>query len=141
MTTERRRDGRLRPHPVERFAPTERKLDLEDCFDDLLEEPHEAVDGHRQITIARHDSLTLIVFYFQEGSRIPEHVVDGAVTIHVLDGELEVETAEEVHHLEDDQLLILAAGVQHDMRALEDTRMLLTVHLDRAQPIETTARD
>lgn len=131
MTTERREDGRLRQHPAKRFAPAERKIDLEDSYEELLNEAHEATDGHRQITIAHHDSLTVTLFHFEEGSKLPEHVVDGAVTIHVLDGDIEVETDEEVHRLEDDQILILAPKVEHDVRALEETRMLLTVHLHR----------
>lgn len=133
MSTERRQDGRLRQHPAKRFAPSERKFDIEECYDELLSEPHEATDGHRQITLAHHDSLTLILFHFEEGSRLPEHVVEGAVTIHILEGEVEVETKEEVHHLEDDQILVLAPKVEHDFRALEETRMLLTVHLARKE--------
>ncbi len=131
MTTERRGDGRLRQHPAIRFAPPERKIDLDECFEDLIEEPHEATDGHRQITIAHHDSLTLTLFHFEEGSRLPEHAVEGTVTIHVLDGDVEVETDEEIHRLEDNQVLILAPHIEHDVRALEETRLLVTVHLQR----------
>jgi quercetin dioxygenase-like cupin family protein len=133
MSTERREDGRLRQHPAKRFAPSERKFDLEECYDELLSEPHEPTDGHRQITLAHHESLTLILFHFEEGSSLPEHVVEGAVTIHILEGEVEIETKEEVHHLEDDQVLVLAPKVKHDFRAVEETRMLLTVHLARKQ--------
>lgn len=133
MTTERRGEGRLRPHPTVRFAPPERKIDLDRCYDELIEEHHNAVDGHRQITIAHNDAMTLTFFHFEEGGCMPEHVVDGAVTIYVLDGYLEVETDEEIHHLEDDQLLILAPNVEHDVRAVEDSRMLLTVYLNRKE--------
>jgi quercetin dioxygenase-like cupin family protein len=137
MSTESRDDGRLREHPAKRFAPRERKIDLGECYDDLLGEPHDATDGHRQITLAHHDSLTLTLFHFEEGSQLPEHVVEGAVTIHVLDGEVEIETDDEVHHLEDDQILVLAPKVKHDLRALDETRMLLTVHLARKKERST----
>ena len=131
MTTEDREDGRLRQHPAKRFAPRERRFDIEECYDELLSEPHEPTDGHRQITLAHHDSLTLILFHFEAGSSLPEHVVEGAVTIHILEGDVEIETDDEVHHLEDDQILVLAPKVKHDFRALDETRMLLTVHLAR----------
>jgi len=124
---------RLREHPATRFAPSERKLDLDECFANLLAEPHDDTDGHRQIAIARQGHLTVILFHFQKGSAIPEHLVDGAVTIHVLDGALEVTTDEEEHRLESGQLLILAPRVVHDVRAAAETRMLLTVHL-QAEP-------
>jgi quercetin dioxygenase-like cupin family protein len=131
MSTETNPEKRLRPHPAQRFAEPARKLDLADCFEDLLDEPHEPTEGHRQITIARHGSQTLTLFHFTEGSRLPEHKVDGAVTIHVLGGELEVETSEEIHKLTEGQLLMLAPGIEHDVRAQEESRMLLTVHLMR----------
>jgi quercetin dioxygenase-like cupin family protein len=131
MTTERRDDGRLRTHPAQRFAPTERKVDIEESFDELLGEAHESTRGHRQITIAHHGSMTLTLFFFEEGSSLPAHKVDGPVTIHVLDGHLEVETADACHQLEDSQVLVLKPGVEHDVRAIEETEMLLTVHLDR----------
>jgi quercetin dioxygenase-like cupin family protein len=137
MSTEKREDGRLRQHPAKRFAPRERKLDIEECYEELLGEPHDAVDGHRQITLAHHDSLTLTLFHFEEGSSLPEHVVEGAVTIHILEGDVEIETDEEVHRLEDNQVLVLAPQVKHDFRALEETRMLLTVHLARKKERST----
>jgi quercetin dioxygenase-like cupin family protein len=120
----------LRPHPARRFAARERKIDLSECYEQLLGEDHEPVDGHRQYTLGHRGALTVILYHFNEGSRIPEHVVQGEVTIHVLEGELEVATAEQVHRLRGDQLLILEAGVEHDVHALAETRMLLTVQLN-----------
>lgn len=125
---------RLREHPQKRFADPERKVDLNDCTRELLDEPHRGTDGHRQIAIARQAEVTLILFHFREGSAIPEHVVDGPVTIHVLDGKLDVATESEVHTLSKDQLLFLAPGIVHDVTAHEESRMLLTVHL--ARPVE-----
>src|SRR5690554_6874449 len=105
---------RLRARPAERFADDEQIVDLGECYETLLGENHKAVDGHRQYAISRHDSLTVILFHFNKGSRIPDHTVRGAVTIHVLDGELEVETATQKHVLKADQLLVLKGGVGHD---------------------------
>ena len=130
-SSSKKKEGRLREHPAKRFAPRERKIDIDDCYDDLIGEPHEATDGHRQITIAHHDSLTLTLFHFSEGSRLPEHQVDGAVTIQVLEGELEVSTDDNTHHLDEGQLVILGPKVEHDVHALAESRMLLTVHLHR----------
>jgi quercetin dioxygenase-like cupin family protein len=117
--------NRLREHPRERFAPSERIIDLDDCFRELLEEPHEPIEGHRQIAIARRNNLTLVAFHFEEGA-----LVDGQVTIQVLQGRLLVRTRERTHRIDDGQLLVLAPGVRHDLRALRETRMLLTVYLD-----------
>lgn len=123
------RSDRLRTHPAERFADDEQIIDLGQCYQTLLGEDHKAVDGHRQYTLSRRGSLTVILFHFNEGSRIPEHTVHGGVTIHVLDGELEIKTPSQTHILKTDQLLALNGGVKHDVYARAETRMLLTIEL------------
>ncbi|AWV89397.1 cupin domain-containing protein [Bradymonas sediminis] len=134
MTTKRSEPSeRLRAHPAERFADDERILDLAQCTQTLLSEDHKAVDGHRQYTLSRSDTHTTILFHFEKGSRIPEHMVRGDVSIHVLDGQLEVETPSQTHRLKAEQILVLAAGVKHDVHALSETRMLLTVQLTPKQ--------
>lgn len=120
-------DSRLREHPRKRFAPAERMLDLDDAFDELLEEAHEPVDGHRQITVAHRKGLTIVLFHFEKGGHIPDHQVDAEVTMHVLDGELQISTDENRHRVGAGQMLILAPGVEHDVEAREETQMLLTI--------------
>lgn len=121
---------RLREHPSRRFDAPARVVDLSECYEELLGEKHKAVDGHRQYTLQRRGALTVILFHFEAGSRIPEHVVDGGVTIHVLDGEIEVKTDDGLHRVKKEQILILDAGVDHDVHALTEARMLLTIQLN-----------
>jgi len=119
-------ETRLREHPRTRLAPSERLLDLDEAFGELVDEPHEPVDGHRQITIAHRQGLAVILFHFEEGGHMPDHEVDAEVTIHVLDGELEISTAEQDHRVGAGDMLILGPGVVHDVEALAETRMVLT---------------
>lgn len=120
-------ESRLREHPRERFAPAERLLDLEEAFDELLDEAHEPVDGHRQITVAHRKGLTVVLFHFEEGGHMPDHEVDAEVTIHVLEGELAIDTEENRHRVGSGQMLILEPGVEHDVEARAESRMLLTI--------------
>lgn len=120
-------ESRLREHPRERFAPAERLLDLDEAFEELIEEPHEPVDGHRQITVAHRKGLTVVLFHFEEGGHIPDHEVDAEITIHVLEGELEISTAENDHEVSAGDLLILEPGVSHDVEAREEAKMMLTI--------------
>ncbi|MFB6264184.1 MAG: hypothetical protein ABEL76_11250 [Bradymonadaceae bacterium] len=120
-------DDRLREHPRDRFAPPVRHLDLPDQFEELLSEPHDPVDDHRQITLVKRQGLALILFYFEEDGHIPDHKVDGEVSIHVLDGELTIDTSEGLEHVSGGEILMLSPGVEHDVHATEPTKMLLTV--------------
>ena len=130
MTTDDSEDDRLREHPRERFKPAERLLDLDDQFEDLVSEPHEPVEGHRQIAVAHREGMSLVLFHFEEGGHMPDHQVDGAVTIHVLEGDLEISTADNDHRVTSGQMLILQPGVTHDVEAKAESRMLLTIAVD-----------
>jgi len=60
----------------------------------------------------------MVVFSFDPGGFIREHVVpDGAISVHVLEGELTVKTSEKEHRLGQNSVLLLAPGVKHDVAA------------------------
>lgn len=129
MTDSSERRQRLREHPRDRFSDKERLIDLDEALRQLRNEPHEPVDGHRQITIAHREGFSLILFDFEKGATIPEHQVQGEVTIQVLDGKLQIATSKNEHKVGSGEVLILKPEVTHDVRAIEDTSMFMTVSL------------
>ena len=120
---------RMRTPPRERFTGDTKPFDLQRIFQQLADEPHGSVDGHRQITLFKRGTSTVIAFLFEADGYLPQHSADGVATIHVLEGRLEIETPEERHALEDGGLLVLRPGVLHSVEALKPSKMLLTVHL------------
>jgi quercetin dioxygenase-like cupin family protein len=74
------------------------------------------------------------LFLFDQGAHMPQHVAEGVVTVHVLEGRLKMSAEGQSHELTAGQLLVLAPGVRHDVLAEEPTRMLLTVCLDAPKP-------
>ena len=119
---------RSREHPDVRFAPPQHVIDLRAQARELAQAP--ARRGHRQKALYRHGRITVALFTFDAGSRLPEHVAAGAVTINVLDGRLQVAAGGQEHALPAGTLLILAPGVPHAVRAEEPSTVLLQVHLD-----------
>jgi quercetin dioxygenase-like cupin family protein len=119
---------RLRPHPQDRFSAPAQVLDLPRTAQELRSEPHPAVDGHRQIALFRRGPVTLVQFVFEPGGLLPEHSAEGVVTIHTLAGRLVVVADDEAHTLGPGQVLALAPGVPHTVRAEIASEMLLTVH-------------
>lgn len=122
---------RLRPAPAERFAGPRHHFSLGEELAELRAEDHPARDGHRQITLFHRDPVTQVLFAFDEGGILPEHSARGLVTIHTLEGRLEVGADGKRHDLPAGHVLILDPGVPHDVRALERSAMLLTVHLQK----------
>ena len=125
--------NRLRTRPRERFSGDARSFDLLRVFEQLADEPHEGVSGHRQIALFKSGASTIIAFLFEEGGQLPEHNADGVATIHVLEGRLEVETPQERHAVGEDGILMLRPGVPHSVQAQEATKMILTVHLRKPE--------
>lgn len=119
--------GESRKPPRERFAPCEDEIHLPDAIAVLRAEPGAGQHGHRQMALFHHGQATVALYSFQAGAKLPGHVVDGPVIIHVLTGRLKVSTAADAHELPAGALLRLAPGVAHDVVAGEASDMLLTV--------------
>src|SRR5450756_2937960 len=62
--------ARLRRAPVERFAGTDSVHNLAEIAAQLRAEPHPATDGHRQMTIAHHGPVALVLFDFEADGRL-----------------------------------------------------------------------
>ena len=118
---------RLREHPKDRLADPVQRISLPDAAARLRAEPHEAVAGHRQVALVRHGPVSLILFVFDQDGLLKEHSTDGEVTIHVLSGRLAVTTPTGEERLGAGELLSLAPGQSHAVRAMEPSEMLLTV--------------
>ena len=122
-------DERLRPPPNIREAGPELPLDLIATLRALRAEAHPPTQGHRQISVVHRGPLRLVLFAFEPGGRLPEHRAPGLVTILALAGRLRVRTPRGTHELEAGQAVLLDPDVPHDVEAMIESDMLLTVHL------------
>ena len=118
---------RLRQPPSERFAGVEHRLDFGDSLASLRQEAHPAKGGHRQIVVYHSDALRLVLFAFDAGGRLPRHRAPGVVAIQSLRGELRVTTPSGMYELRAGQAVVLAPDVQHDVDAVGEADMLLSV--------------
>jgi quercetin dioxygenase-like cupin family protein len=118
---------RPRTHPKERLASPVQQFHLAEAAARLRTESHAGIAGHRQLTLVRRGPVAVILFVFQSGASLKPHQVDGEVIIHVLNGRLIVDVAGEEIQLGARELVSLASGHTHAVRALEETEMLLTI--------------
>jgi quercetin dioxygenase-like cupin family protein len=120
---------RLRRAPAERFAGKAHDFDLVALLAQLRAEKHPSNDGHRQITILHRASAAHVLFAFEPGGKLDRHQAAGEVSIHVLEGRLSVAAEGRDYTLPAGHVLMLSAGVPHDVRASESSAMLLTVFM------------
>lgn len=79
----------------------------------------------------KSEQLEVFRLVLQTGKSLPPHRVAGEITIQCVEGQMDVEADGTNHVLSAGQLLFLAAGVLHSVRALQDSSALVTIALSR----------
>ena len=77
----------------------------------------------------KSDQLELIRLVLRAGKSFPPHQVPGEVTIHCIEGELDVTMDGGSNVLKPGQLLFLKGGAPHGVTALKDASALVTIVL------------
>ena len=83
--------------------------------------------GRSARTLVKEGPLRLTVIALVAGGTIPSHNAEGPVSIHVLEGDATFEVAEREYALAAGDILVLAAGVRHNVRSSGGCLLLLTV--------------
>ena len=89
------------------------------------------------VALARTAHMELIRLVLPKERPMPQHKVDGDMTLQCLEGEIEVDAHGRSVTLLPGEMLYLDGGVPHSVRALEDAVALMTIlltHPQAAQP-------
>lgn len=124
-----RRMGSTWIHPRPKHAVTGRSLqfDLEAEVTQLRREDGYAATGHNAKTLVKHSEMRLVLMVLRAGTRLQEHAAEHQVALQVLDGVVRVRLNGGPTQVAAGTLLALDRSVPHDVQAVEDTTMLLTV--------------
>lgn len=85
-------------------------------------------------TLIRTPLLRVVLVAVREGGEVSEHTAEGPITIHVLDGCIELYTQGRRHTLGAGMLMSLEGGIPHSVASGEGGLFLLTV-LNLPQPV------
>ncbi|MDL2353839.1 MAG: cupin domain-containing protein [Pseudomonadota bacterium] len=92
------------------------------------------------VALAKTAHMELIRLVLPKERPMPQHKVDGDMTLQCLEGQIAVDAHGRTVTLAPGEMLYLAGGVPHSVRALEDAVALLTIllaHPHQAQPADT----
>jgi quercetin dioxygenase-like cupin family protein len=117
---------RARPHNVAPMATAFVDIDLPGEVGRLQSETA-WTSGQNARTLIKYDTLRVVLVALQAGRNLPEHETEGRLTIHVLSGHLEVKAAGRTFNLRPGGLLALDRNLPHDVRALQESTVLLTI--------------
>ncbi len=101
------------------------RIDLEEAADKLVA----SLAGQRRQTksLGREAGVSVIMMAMESGDLLAEHSAKGTVTAHLLRGHATLTGAGVAFDLRPGQLVMMQPGVRHDVRAEEQSVVLLTI--------------
>jgi len=114
-----------RPHVAPMSTPYS-ELDLTAELTRLHEETTWST-GQNAKTLIKYDSLRVVLVALKAGKSLAQHSTLGRVSIQVLSGHVEIKAAERTFNLRAGGLLALDTKLPHDVRALKESAVLLTI--------------
>ncbi|MBH2018950.1 MAG: cupin domain-containing protein [Burkholderiales bacterium] len=83
----------------------------------------------RNVALFKTDALEVMRLVMPAGKTMPSHWVKGEVTIHCLEGELDLMAGGHIRRMKAGQLVWLEGGMDHALAAVQDSSLLLTIVL------------
>jgi quercetin dioxygenase-like cupin family protein len=116
---------RRRPHPQPMGTPF-REFDLSGELEQLAREP-QPIGGQNAKTLVKYDDLRIVLIALRADARIPGHQAEGRISVHTIRGHIRIRAIQRTFDLPAGSLLALDRGLPHDVEALEDSALLLTI--------------
>ncbi|MGH7314609.1 MAG: cupin domain-containing protein [Candidatus Rokuibacteriota bacterium] len=114
-----------RPHPQPMAAPF-LEFDLTRELEQLHCEP-QATSGQNAKTLVKYDDFRIVLIALKAHTRIPGHQTEGRISVHTIRGHIRLRALERTFDLRAGSLLALDQGLAHDVEAIEDSALLLTI--------------
>jgi len=83
--------------------------------------------GQNARTLIKYDDLRVVLIALKAGARIPEHKANGRISVQVLSGHVRLNASARTFVLLPGSLLALDERAPHDLEALEESALLLTI--------------
>ena len=83
--------------------------------------------GRNARTLVKEGALRVTLVMLRAGGAIAPHRAPGAITLHVLDGDVHVQAAGQEHRLSSGHLLVMNGGVEHTIDSKAGGVFLLTL--------------
>lgn len=91
------------------------------------EDSWERETGRSSKTLAKYPDFRIVLILMKGGTRMRQHRAEGRVSIQLLKGQICIHLADPKVNMSAGHLLVLDCGVLHDVEALEESALLLTI--------------
>jgi quercetin dioxygenase-like cupin family protein len=83
--------------------------------------------GQNARTLIKYDDLRVVLMALKAGTHIPEHKSNGRISVQVLSGHIRLNASGRAFDLRPGSLVALDEHAPHDVEALEESAILLTI--------------
>jgi quercetin dioxygenase-like cupin family protein len=83
--------------------------------------------GRNAVTLAKYDDFRIVFMLMKPGTRLQDHHASGRISVHTLSGRVRLHLEERAIELPAGHLLALEREVPHDLEAIEESAVLLTI--------------
>ena len=83
--------------------------------------------GRNSKTLLKQPDFRIVLIALKKGERVEEHRADARISIHTLNGRVKLQLPNEIVDLPAGHLLTLDRALEHDLEALEESAILLTI--------------
>jgi quercetin dioxygenase-like cupin family protein len=102
-------------------------FDLQEQLTELRGEESYKRSGRAGRTLAKSGRLRLVLVAMAPDNSISTHQADSPLTVHVLQGHIRFRAGQGEHELREGQVLFFGPGDAHDIRAVAESVLLLTL--------------
>lgn len=102
-------------------------FDLAGELERLRTEDHPWQAGRNAKILVKYPNLRILLVGLRPGTHIAEHRAPGPISIQIVTGHVLARAAGRPIDLREGQLLALEAGVPHDLEALAESAVLVTI--------------
>jgi quercetin dioxygenase-like cupin family protein len=89
--------------------------------------------GHNSKTLVKQPDFRILLIALQKGGRLEEHKADARISIHTLSGHVRLQLPGQAVDLPAGHLLALDRGIRHDVEAVEESALLLTISWPKSE--------
>jgi quercetin dioxygenase-like cupin family protein len=102
-------------------------FDLIKEIGELHEEDAWRRTGRNSKTLVKQPDLRIVLIALQRGGHLEEHKADARISIYTLSGHVKLQLAGQTVDLPAGHLLVLDRALDHDLEALKESAILLTI--------------
>ena len=117
------REDRVLSGPAVTFA-------IADEIKRLKEEPEWTSGTRNSVTVVKTSNMSIVLTAIKKGGALCGHEVEGPITLQVLSGVVQFGVAGKPRALAAGSVIALDKAIPHDLQALEDSDLMLTIVRD-----------